>query len=160
MKFYEIDAALSEILENPESFDEDGCLLEEAATTLNALSVARDEKIEGLAVYYKELTAEALAIRQEELTLADRRRKAEKKSESLKNFLSVLLGGKKFETSKVACNFRKSQRAEIEDPSKIPETYFVPQEPKLSLEKVKKALKTGVSVPGAKLLELNNLSIK
>lgn len=52
---------------------------EEAAQAIEQLSMARDEKVENLALYYKNLMAEAEALKAEKQTLAARQSAAEKK---------------------------------------------------------------------------------
>ena len=72
MKLFEINAALEELLnqQDPET-GELTCDLDQ----LDALMMERDEKLEGLALYCKNADAEAKAIREEEKTLAERRRR-------------------------------------------------------------------------------------
>ena len=60
---------------------------------LNELQLERDAKIENVALWIKELKAEAEAIKQEKLALADRQRVAENKAESLKNWIAYALNG-------------------------------------------------------------------
>lgn len=52
---------------------------EEAAQAIEQLSMAREEKIENLALYRKNLTAEAEALKNEKLALAARQSATEKK---------------------------------------------------------------------------------
>ena len=47
---------------------------------LNSLQMERDKKIEGVALYIKQLNAEAALIREEEKALAERRKRKEKLS--------------------------------------------------------------------------------
>ena len=70
---YEIESILSQVDENGKmAFDE-----------LEVLAVEQT-KIENTALYIKHLVADAKAIREEELALAERRRKKENKVDKLK----------------------------------------------------------------------------
>ena len=82
---------------------------------LDNLTIARDEKIENIAMWIKNLTAEGKAIRDEEKSLAERRRTAENKAESLEKYLEQTLNGDKFSTAKVAISYRKSTAVNIAD---------------------------------------------
>ena len=59
---------------------------------LAALVMEREAKLENVALWVKDLTAEAKAIREEEKALAERRRSAENKAESLKKWLLENVG--------------------------------------------------------------------
>ena len=99
MKLYEINAALEALLEQvDEETGELTCDMEQ----LEALSLERDEKLEGLALYCKNAAAEAEAIKAEEKTLAERRKRLENRAERARTFLSEQLCGEKFTTPKVA----------------------------------------------------------
>ena len=82
-------------------------------SAFEALQLARDEKIENIALYHKNLLAEAAALKAEEKSFSDRRKRAENKAESLKNYLATSLNGSKFNTTRVAINWRKSTSVEV-----------------------------------------------
>ena len=129
-----------------------------------ALNMARDEKIENIAMWIKNLNAEAKAIREEEKNLAERRTASENKAESLKKYLDRILNGEKFSTAKIAISYRKSDAVEIADEESFIKTadgaYLVPQAPKIDKNAIKQALKNGVVISGVKLVERNNIQIK
>lgn len=77
MTIYEIDARMAGLID-PET----GELLDYEAFA--SLQMEREAKIENMALWYKDLTAEAKAIREEEKALAERRKSAENKAERLK----------------------------------------------------------------------------
>ena len=93
MTIYEIDNEIMNCIdmETGEVIDTD---------KLNELQMERDAKIENVALWIKELKAEAEAIKNEKQSLAERQRVAESKAESLKNWLAYVLNGEKFKTSK------------------------------------------------------------
>lgn len=132
------------------------------------LKLARDEKIEGMALWFKNLIAEASAIRAEEIALAERRKGLERKADSLKQYLGEILSGGKFSTARVACSFRKSKSVDIQDEAEFIRTMEETQHfeflkysaPTVNKTEIANALKAGVDVPGAQLIEKQNLSIK
>lgn len=109
----EIDPDTGEIL--TEVLDED---------RLDELKMAKAEKIENVACWIKNLTADAEALKNEEAKLAKRRKSMENKAESLKNYLQWACDGEKFNGIRAAVSFRNSQSVAIDDVNKIPERYM------------------------------------
>lgn len=126
-----------------------------------ALQLARDEKIENIALWIKNLNAEAAALKAEEKSFAERRKRAENKAESLKRYLDTVLQGKKFNTTKVAISYRKSTSVEV-DESKLPARWLreIPATYVVDKAEIAKALKAGETIEGATLIERNNIQIK
>ena len=127
---------------------------------LDDLVLARDEKIENIALWIKNLKAEAEAIRNEEKALADRRRAAENKVERLKSYLAYNLNGEKFKTSKVSISWRKSVSVDVPDVFQLPDEYVKYKDPEPNKQLIKEAIKKGFDVEGATLVENTNLIIK
>lgn len=138
---------------------ETGEILDEQA--FEALQMERNEKLENIALWVKNLTSEAEALKAEEKAFAERRKSAEKKAESLKRYLSQQLNGQKFTTTRTSVSFRKSSSVEVLDLDKLPAEYrkevhaFVADKTEIS-----KALKAGQEVEGAVLIQSLNLQIK
>lgn len=129
-------------------------------SAFEALQLARDEKIENIALYHKNLLAEAAALKAEEKSFAERRKRAENKAESLKRYLATSLNGIKFNTTKVAINWRKSTSVEV-DESKLPASYL--QEVityKIDKRDIGEKLKAGEAIEGATLITKDNIQIK
>ena len=126
---------------------------------MNALQMERGEKIENVALWIKELDAEAKAIREEEKNLAARRKVNENKIASLKGYLSMALSGQKFSTPRVKISWRKSESVDIPDPEKIPASWYRAKY-EIARDDIKAALKAGETVPGASLIENTNIQIK
>lgn len=135
---------------------------------LEQLVLARDAKIEGVALYIKNLQSTAAAIRAEEIGLADRRREMERKVERLKEYLTTALDGAKFETPRVKMSFRSSTSVEIGDELRLLEWLEKNHHdecveyklPKIRVSEVGKLLKEGKEVPGACLVTKSNLQLK
>lgn len=127
---------------------------------LSELMMERNDKIEAVALWSKNLAAEIDMIKAEEKALADRRKAKEHKIESLKGYLSNALAGQKFETAKVVCSFRKSQKVEISDITKIPDDYLKYSLPTPDKMAIKAAIKDGMTIEGAELVDNISMSIK
>lgn len=153
MNLYEID---NEILgcvdaETGEIFDEE---------KFESLAMERDKKLENIALWIKNLTAEAAALKAEKQAFADRQKAAENKIESLKSYMSAYLAGAKFETSKVKVSFRKSEYLDIAEGAAIPEQFLKYKEPDIDKTELKRAIKAGTEIPGVTIEERKNIQIK
>lgn len=165
MTLYEIDHAISEAFERAIDPETGELVDEEAWAQLEALQMDREQKLENVALWVKDLNAEAAAIKAEEDTLKRRRQSTEKKADSLRGYLSYALNGaEKFKTARVAISWRRSETAELldgVDPVSLPLEY---QRVKVSVEadktKLKEALKAGKTVEGVELVERQNIQIK
>ena len=84
----------------------------------------------------------------------------EKRADRLKADASDALGGEKFQTAKVAVSWRKSTAAEV-DESLCPEEYITTKVTTAPDKKaITAALKAGQEIPGCKLVERMNMSVK
>lgn len=127
---------------------------------LDQLSMERDVKIENIACWIKNLSAEAAALKEQKQAFADRQKAAENKMESLKKYLATYLNGQKFSTEKVAVSFRKTSAVNVTDISLIPNDYLKHAEPTVDKTAVKNAIKAGIKVAGAEIVEGQSISIK
>ena len=161
MTIYEIDNRIAELID-PET----GELLDYEAFA--ELQMEREAKIENMALWYKDLTAEAKAIREEEKALAERRKSAENKAERLKGYLDEALAGESYKSAKVAVSYRRSKAVELADESAVINElessgrddciyYTAPRINKVALARL---LKEGGVVPGVELVERNNIQVR
>lgn len=127
---------------------------------LNSLEIDRDKKIENIALWIKNLQADAEALKNQKQIFADRQKVAENKAESLKQYLNNYLAGQKFSTDKVAISFRTSTAVSIIDPSQIPKKYLKCSDPIIDKVAIKKAITQGSAVSGAEIVESQNIQIK
>ena len=153
MNLYQIDQAILELID-PET----GEILDFEA--FEQLQMERDQKIENIALWVKNLTAEAKALKDEEQNFAARRKAAENKAESLKKYLDTILQGNPVKTTKFAVTYRRTESCVIDDVYKIPEEYLRYKEPEADKTALKKALKEGQAISGVHLEEKNSLSVK
>jgi len=169
MNIFEIDESIRQALDRmTEEMEETGCVSDEMALELSSLNEAREKKIEGLALYFKEAQAEADAIKEEAKKLAERARTAQNKADYLKGYLSRILFNPeaekqdKFETSRVRVSFRKSESVDVDDDwQKIDENFvIVKTDHQIDKAGIKEALKAGIEVKGASLKTNYNIQIK
>lgn len=154
MNLYEIDSAILNCVdvETGEIFDAD---------MFDTLKIERDAKIENIALWIKNLKAEAEALKAEKLEFAKRQREAENKMESLKNYLATYLDGNKFESTRCKVTFRKSESLVIEDGAFIPDAFLVYKEPDIDKNEIKRAIKQdGLQLDGVYLDTKQNIQIK
>lgn len=125
----------------------------------DALQLALEDKLEATGCYIKNLEAEAAALKAEEQAFAARRKRAENKAASLKNYLAGYLQGCPFETLRVKVSFRKSESLEVSESAVIPEEYL-----KYSVDvnkaDLKAAVKSGLVLDGVQLVQKQNIQIK
>lgn len=162
MHIYELNKQI-ETLSEQEWVDPDtGEILDEdVANALNALTLERDEKIENVALWYKDVLAEAEAIKEEKRKLEIRQRQKERLAESLKRYLDYALVGQKFSSPRVAISFRNvvNGKTVIDDPTLIPMAFQkVVTEPIKS--EISKAIKAGIDVPGAHLEDSHSVIVR
>lgn len=163
MKLFDIDERLAACVKLDESRvvdTESGEIIDLEA--IAAMEMERDKKIENLGCWYKNLLADAEALKAQKNAFAEREKAAKAKAESLKGFLGRYLNGKKFETAKVAMSFRKSEAVEFDAKciGDVPEEFLKFKDPELDKVAVKKAIKAGETVPGCELVARQNLQIK
>lgn len=132
---------------------------------LNAIHMERDEKIEGICLWIKNLRGEAEMVKAEAKNLTDRAKKLTNKADNLEKYVASNLDGKPFKTSKVNVTWRKSESVEILDESKIPEKYLdisVTRKPvKAEIKKYLKGIEgSDEACDWARLDKKNNLQLK
>ena len=158
MNLYQINEEIEKCIDT-----ETGEILDLEA--LDKLAMERDTKIENLACWYKNLMADAEALKAEKNAFAEREKSAKNKAESIKRYLSSVLQGEKFNTDKCALSFRKSESVEILDPEAFmsddkSENYLEYSEPTINKAELKKALKQGETFKGVLLGSNLNIQIK
>lgn len=128
---------------------------------LSELQLAKQDKIEGVALYIKNLQALITALDAEEKAFAERKKQAKAKVDGLKMWLVKATEGEKFITAKCAISFRKSESVEIEDEALIPKKYLAKTITyKPDKNAIKELLKAGHKIKGCTLAEKLNAQIK
>ena len=153
MRLYDIDQAILKCIDV-----ETGEVID--AEQLDKLQMERDEKIENVACWIKDLKAEAEALKNEKQALAERQKVAENKAESLKKWLVYALDGQAFKTVRASVSFRMTDKVEVADIYKLDENFVRYREPEADKDAIKKAIKAGQEVAGATLVKNTSVIIK
>lgn len=161
MTIYDIDQRILELVDH-----ETGELLDFDAFA--DLQMEREKKIEAMALWVKDLSSTASAIKAEVDTLMERKRVAERRCESLKRYLAEILQGEKFTTPRCAVSFRKSTSVQVDDTEKLVcwleqngyDDCVKYKEPEVSKAEVGKLIKSGMPVPFAHLENKQSVGVK
>lgn len=157
MKLYEIPGEITDLLD-PET----GEITDEEA--LGKLLRKWNNGVEWLALEVKNSMAEADALKKEKEAFAARQKTAENRAKSLKNYLGFLLNGEKFKTDRVQISWRRSEQVQTDDQfllwAQENNAYLRWKEPEVDRAALKDALKNGIEVPHAVLVENQNIQIK
>lgn len=163
MTLYEIDNQLSALIEDEGRIinAETGELL--SASVLDELTLERDAKIENIALYIKNLTAEADALKAEKKRLEERAKAKESKAAWLTGYLEKSLAGETFESVRVAISYGRASDS-VQYTGNIADLAdrFIRRKEMLEVDKtaLKEALKAGTVIPGASIVTSRKLKIK
>lgn len=127
---------------------------------LDALKMQKSDKVRNIALFIKNLKADAKAYKEEKEAFYARQKAAENKAAQLENYLANVLDGERVKETEFSIGWRKSKAVTITDEKKLPETFLIAQPPKVDKTAIGKALKGGEDVPGAELEERVNIQIK
>lgn len=165
MNLFQINDRIQEAIEkmfetvNPETGEVEAGSIEE----LESLQETRRDKLDACGAYIKNLEAEAAALKAEADALA-KRADSKKKAENIRNYVKAAMitaGEQKFESTRVVFSFRSSEAVSIRDEGSLPKKYLVKKvttQPDKAA--IKAALKAGLKVRGAELVENQNLQVK
>ena len=158
MKLYEIDAAIA-ALADPET----GEIMDFQA--FMELAMARDQKIENMALVLKNALAASVGIKAEIDKLTERKRVADNNAKRLKEYISKALCGEKFETPRVKISYRTSKATEMDVEfvdwarENCPEV-LIEQSPKVDTAGLKTLIQEGLNCPYARIVDKSNIQIK
>ena len=155
MTLYEIDKRIIDLID-----DETGEIIDSNLNTFDELMMEKNNKIENVALWIKNLRADAEAYKAEAQAFVDRKKAAERKIESLTRLLEITLRGRKFKTERVQIGYRKSDSVQIDKDAKLPDEYLRFREPEPDKAALKKALKDGVEIKGTRLEGKLNMQVK
>ena len=125
----------------------------------------RERKVENLALAFKNLSAEAKAIRDEEAALAKRRKTAENEADRARKYLEFVLGGEAYKSPRVAVSYRRTKSVELapefcEWAYNNDQSLLRMHEPEADKTAVRKALDAGAAIPYASIVEKKSIQIK
>ena len=158
---YQLTEAYQELLSMALDPDVDP---EALADTMEAIEGEFEDKADGYAKVMKEMKVFEDAKREEGKRQIDGanalKAKRERMSETLANAMK-LTGKTKFKTAFAGYNIQKNPPAlKIDDPSKVPDEFLIPQEPKIDSAAIKKELKEGVVYDWCHLEQSESLRIR
>ena len=139
------------------------------ADKLDALQMERERKLEGVALWVKDLNAEAAAVKEEADKLTARKRALDNKITALKSWLLIALDGGKLKTARCNVYQMHSQRLAVANEGELisflqtldnPDRFLKVHDPELRKDEIKKALKDGFVIPGAALETTESVVIK
>lgn len=126
-----------------------------------ALQMERGQKIEGMCCYIKNLMAEAVAYEAEEKRMRERRAAKEREIDRCKGYLAGVLYGEKFETPRCKIIWRKSEICNVLNIDAVPDEF---KRTKVTIDAdktaIKKAIKAGMEIPGAEVIQKLNMTLK
>ena len=159
---YEIDAAILEAVDQ-----ETGEILD--TEKLDALQMERERKLEGVALWVKDMKAEAEAVKAEADKLTARRKALENRMESVKAWLLQALNGDKLKTPRCNVYQTHSQKVVIDDEkalvdmfmaSPFGEKFLRMKDPEIDKTALKDSMKQGYEYEFAHLEETESVVIK
>lgn len=162
MTLYEIDKAIQEALEGAVDPESGEIIDEELLAAYDQLRMDRDQKVENIGLFIKNLEADAAAIKAEAKNLTARAKAAENKAEHLRNYMQFCLNGQKFQSPRLSVSFRRSQKVEVDQNRlfEIPDDYLRYKDPEVDKKRVSEALKAGEDIPGCTLVDSVSMIIK
>lgn len=160
---YEIDQEILDCVDT-----ETGEILD--TERLDALQMERERKLEGVALWVKDLTAEAKAVKEEADKLNARKRALDNKITAIKSWLLMALDGGKLKTARCSVYQTHSTKLNVIDEQSVvnwiqthsqePEQYLKFTLPEIRKDAVKAAIKDGAEIPGACLEQTESVVIK
>ena len=120
---------------------------------LQALQMERSKKIKNVALWIKNLKAEAEALKAQKDAFAARQKAAENKMDRLKRYLMDALDGKGVKETEFTISFSKTMGTDITDEAALPREFMIEQPPKVDRASILAALKHGAVIPGAEIKE-------
>lgn len=158
MSIYDIDDAILSIVDMETGEIEDEKRFDE-------LQMERTKKVENIGCFYKNLAAEAKAMREEEANIAQRRKAVENKAERIKNLLVYALKGEKFESPKLRCSYRKSKSIEVDGSfvewaQEHADDLLTYAEPRPNKAAIKAAIADGREIEHAEVVTTENVQVK
>lgn len=136
---------------------------------LDALQMERDKKLEGVALWIKDMKAEAAAVKEEADKLTARKKALENKIDGLKAWLLMALNGEKLTTPRCKVYQTHNQRVVIDDEkalidmflsSPFGEKFLRMKDPEIDKTALKDSMKQGYEYEFAHLEETESVVIK
>lgn len=158
MSIYEIDDSILSLVDMETGEIEDEKRYDE-------LQMERTQKVENIGCFYKNLIAEAKAMKEEEANIAQRRKAVENKAKRIKSLLAYALRGEKFESPKLRCSYRKAKSVQVDDlfvswAQIYADDLLNYEVPKPNRKAIKAALEDGREIEHAEIVTNESLQVK
>ena len=127
---------------------------------LQALQLEREQKIENVALWCKNLLSDAAQYKAEKDAFAERERAARAKADSLKRYLLDALQGDKYQSTRVNISYRNSSCVVVDDVLTLPPRFVKFKEPEPDKLAIKEAIKNGEEINGAHIESSQSIIIK
>ena len=159
---YEIDQAILDCVDM-----ETGEILD--SEKLTELNMERERKLEGVALWVKDLKAEAAAVKEEADKLTARKKALDNKIESIKNWLLYALAGEKLKTPRCSVYQTHSQKVVIDDEKALIDMFMTSpsgekflrmKDPEIDKNALKDSMKQGYEYEFAHLETTESVVIK
>ena len=150
---YEINAAILSCvdLETGEIIDID---------QLHELQMEREQKIENVALWYKNLLSDATQYAAEEAAFKKKKQQAQAQAERVKAYLLDALQGEKYKSARVSVSYRNSPRVVVDDVLNLPPRFVRFADPEPNKTEIAAAIKNGEEVNGAHVESSLSIIIK
>lgn len=150
---YEINAAILSCvdLETGEIIDID---------QLHELQMEREQKIENVALWYKNLLSDAAQYAAEEAAFKKKKQQAQAQAERVKAYLLDALQGEKYKSARVSIHYSSSSRVVVDDVLNLPPRFVRFADPEPNKTEIAAAIKNGEEVYGAHIERSQSIIIK
>lgn len=150
---YEINAAILDCvdLETGEIID---------IERLHELQMEREQKIENVALWYKNLLSDAAQYAAEEAEFKKKKQRAQAQAERAKAYLLDALQGDKYKSARVSISYTTSNRVIVDDVLNLPPRFVRFADPEPNKTEIAAAIKNGEEVNGAHIERNQSIVIK
>lgn len=127
---------------------------------LQALQMEREQKIENVALWYKNLLSDAEQYAAEEAAFKKKKQQAQAQAERVKEYLLDALQGEKYKSTRVNISYRNSSRVVVDDVLNLPPRFVRFAAPEPNKTEIAAAIKNGEEVNGAHIESSQSIIIK
>lgn len=127
---------------------------------LHELQMEREQKIENVALWYKNLLSDAEQYAAEEAAFKKKKQQAQAQAERAKAYLLDALQGEKYKSARVSIHYSRSSRVVVDDVMNLPPRFVRFAAPEPNKTEIAAAIKNGEEVNGAHLESSQSIIIK
>ncbi|EMA6344340.1 siphovirus Gp157 family protein [Bacillus cytotoxicus] len=160
MKLYELTTSFNQL----QQMIEDGADPEVINDTLQSISEAIEDKVQGAALLIRNIEAQVEVIKGEENRLAERRKSFENNCKNIKDYLyhqMVAVDKRRIKGALITVGIQKNPASlDIAEDAVIPTEYMIPQDPKVDKKALLLAIKNGMKWDGISLKQGESVRIR